>query len=66
MGIPNRHLRKGAAPGAEQKLQALLRAQRRDAPELFSDREEDAKEYDSIVRRFVAVHDETLSAEPYG
>lgn len=34
-------------------------------PDIFSDREEDAVEHDSIVREFETARDEALSAERY-
>ena len=43
-----------------------LRAPRAVAPEalaLFSDRVDDARDYESTVRDFVAVHDRTVSAD---
>jgi hypothetical protein len=50
---------------ARRRLEAMLQTLRREAPAIFSDREEDAVEYDSIVRDFERVHDEALSAERY-
>lgn len=47
----------------------VLRAPRAIAPErltLFSDRLDDARDYESTVRDFVVVHDRTLSADDYG
>ena len=49
----------------ERQLQAALRAQRPDAPDLFSDRDEDDVEYASLLRDFECVHDEALGAESY-
>ena len=49
----------------ERQLQAALRAQRPDAPDLFSDRNEDDAEYASLLRDFECVHDEALGAERY-
>lgn len=48
-----------------QQLRAALRAQRPDAPDLFSDRNEDDVEYASLLRDFECVHDEALGAECY-
>ena len=48
-----------------QRLQSALRAQRPDAPDLFSDRDEDDVEYASLLRDFELVHDEALGAERY-
>ena len=36
-----------------------------DALTLFSDRIDDARDYESTVRDFVVVHDRTLSADDY-
>lgn len=60
-----RRSNRAAASRAEQRVQAALRVQRRDVPELFSDRNEDAAEYESILRDFERVHDEALRAERY-
>lgn len=62
---PARHSRRTAATRAEERLRAALRAQRPEAPEVFSDRDEDAAEYQSILRDFERVHDEALCAERY-
>ena len=50
---------------AQDRLEALLRAVPHDPQDVFSDREEDAAEYDSIVRDFAGARDEALSAERY-
>jgi hypothetical protein len=49
---------------ARRRLHAALQL-RLEAPDIFSDREEDAAEYDSIVRDFETARDEALSAERY-
>lgn len=49
----------------EQQLQAALRAQRPEAPDLFSDRVEDDVEYASLLRDFQCVREEALGAERY-
>ena len=54
-----------AARRAEQRLQAALRAQSSAAPDLFSDRDDDAAEYAGILRDFVNAHEEELGAERY-
>jgi hypothetical protein len=43
-------------------LRAALQAQRENAPELFSDRDDEAREYASILRDFACRHDEALDA----
>jgi len=43
-------------------LRAALRAQGEDAPELFSDRDDEAREYASILRDFACRHDAALDA----
>ena len=35
------------------------------APELFSDREDDAAEYASLLRQFESAHDDSLRAERF-
>jgi hypothetical protein len=50
---------------ARRRLHAALQTLRREAPDIFSDREEDAVEYESIVRDFETVHDEALAGERY-
>ena len=35
------------------------------APELFSDREDDAAEYASLLRQFESVHDDSLGVERF-
>jgi len=47
-------------------LRAALRAQWEDAPELFSDRDDEAREYASILRDFACRHDEALDAGSQG
>ena len=54
-----------AARRAEERLRAALRTRWPDAPDLFSDRNEDAAERASILRDFESVHDEALRAERY-
>ena len=51
-----------AARRAEARLQAALHAQREDALELFSDRDDEAREYASILRDFACRHDAALDA----
>ena len=61
--------RKICAPAvrrAEAMLRAALRAQGEDAPELFSDRDDEAREYASILRDFACRHDEALDAGSQG
>jgi hypothetical protein len=53
------------AKPAQRRLEALLRAMPHDPQDVFSDREEDAVEYDSIVRDFANACDEALSAARY-
>jgi hypothetical protein len=54
------------ARDARRRLHAMLQTLRPVAtPDIFSDREEDAVEYDSIVRDFETVHNEALSGERY-
>lgn len=53
------------AHSMEGRLQAMLQAQRPDAPDLFSDRDEDDVEYASLLRDFECVRDEALGAECY-
>lgn len=57
--------RRRAACTAEERWQAALRRLRPDAPELFSDRQEDAVEVERILREFERVHDEELGVERY-
>ena len=52
-----------AARRAELWLRAALQAQRAEALELFSDRDDDALEYASILRDFECAHDKALGAE---
>ena len=54
-----------AAGSAEGRWQAALRQLNPDAPELFSDRQEDAVEVECILRDFERAHDEALGAERY-
>lgn len=54
-----------AARRAEAWLRAALQAQRADPPDLFSDRDDDAMEYASILRDFTCRHDVALGAERY-
>lgn len=53
-----------AARVAETRLYTALRAQHT-APDLFSDRNEDAAEYAAILRYFERVHDEAADADRY-
>ncbi len=53
------------ARAARRRIHAALQTPRLEAPDIFPDREEDAAEYDSIVRDFETVRDEALSAERY-
>jgi hypothetical protein len=53
------------ARDARRRLHAALQTLRLEAPDIFSDREEDAVEYDSIVRDFETARGEALSAERY-
>lgn len=53
------------ARDARRRLEATLQTLRLEAPDIFSDREEDAVEYDSIVRDFAIAHDEAFSGERY-
>jgi hypothetical protein len=55
----------GMTPEARRRLHAALQTLRQEPLEIFSDREEDAAEYDSIVRDFEAARDEELSVERY-
>ena len=67
---PSTHRGRGicapAARSAEAMLRAALRAQGEDAPELFSDRDDEAREYASILRDFACRHDEALDAGSQG
>ena len=54
-----------AAGSAEERWQAALRKLNPDAPELFSDRQEDAVEVEYILRDFERAHDEALGVERY-
>jgi hypothetical protein len=54
-----------AACSAEERWQAALRRLSPDAPELFSDRQEDAVEIDCILRDFERARDEALGVERY-
>ena len=56
---------RASANSMERRLQATLRAQRLEAPDLFSDRDEDETEYASLLRDFECVRDEALEAECY-
>ena len=56
--------RRGACT-AEQRWLEALRKLRPEAPELFSDRQEDAVEVESILRDFERAHDEALGVERY-
>jgi hypothetical protein len=53
------------ARDARRRLEATLQTLRLEAPDIFSDREEDAVEYESIVRGFETARDEALSGERY-
>ena len=55
-----------AARRADARLRAALQAQWEDAPELFSDRDDEAREYASILRDFACRHDEALDAGSQG
>ena len=55
-----------AARRAEAMLRAALRAQWEDAPELFSDRDDEAREYASILRDFACRHDAAREAGSQG
>ena len=57
--------RRRAAGTAEQRWRAAVRRLRPDAPELFSDRQEDAREVECILREFGRAHDEALGVERY-
>ena len=53
------------ARDARRKIEAALQALQMQAPDIFSDREEDAAEYDSIVRDFETARDEAVAADRY-
>jgi len=55
-----------AARRAEARLRAALQAQREDAPELFTDRDDEAREYASILRDFACRHDAASDAGSQG
>ena len=57
--------RQRAACTAEQRWQAALRRLRPEAPELLSDRQEDAREVERILRDFERARDEALGVERY-
>lgn len=57
--------RRRAACTAELRWLAALRRLRPEAPELFSDRREDAVEVECILRDFERAHDEALGVERY-
>ena len=53
------------ARAARRRPGVALQVLRLEAPDIFSDREEDAVEYENIVRDFAIVRDEALSGERY-
>lgn len=57
--------RRRAACSAEKRWQSALRRLDPDAPELFSDRQEDAVEIECILRDFERAHDAALGVERY-
>lgn len=57
--------RRRSAFSAEERWQSALRRLNPDAPELFSDRQEDAVEVECILRDFERAHDEALGVERY-
>jgi hypothetical protein len=57
--------RRRAVSCAEARWQAALRSLNPDAPELFSDRQDDAVEVECILRDFERAHDEALGVERY-
>ena len=54
-----------AVCSAEKRWQSALRRLNPDAPELFSDRQEDAVEIECILRDFERAHDAALGVERY-
>lgn len=64
----HRHSRgatRAPARGGEKRLLAALRAQSPDALDLFTDRDDDAGEYQSLLRDFERVREEAIGAERY-
>lgn len=57
--------RRRAVCSAEARWQRALRALRPGAPEVFSDRQEDAVEYEHILREFGRARDEALGVERF-
>ncbi len=62
---PSTHRHSRRAGRAQRWLLAPLQAQWQDAPALFSDRDDDAAEYASLLRDFECARDEALGAERY-
>jgi hypothetical protein len=65
---PHQHaqgaIRQGARV-AEARLQAVVRSQYLAAPDLYSDRDDNAAEYAAILRDFERVHDESADADRF-
>jgi len=59
----HRHSRR--AIRSQRWLLVALQTQWRDTPALFSERNDDAAEYASLLRDFECAHDEALDAERY-
>jgi hypothetical protein len=66
--LPHQHAQaadRKAARVAEARLQVALRGQLLHAPDLSSDRDEEATEYAAILRDFERVHDEATGADRF-
>lgn len=59
------HRHSGRAARTQRWLLAALQAQWQDAPAMFSERNDDAAEYASLLHDFECAHDEALDAERY-
>ena len=62
---PSTHRHSRRAIRTQRWLLAALQAQRMEPPALFSERNDDAAEYASLLRDFECAHDEALDAERY-
>ena len=62
---PSTHRHSRRAVRAQGWPLAAPRVRWQDAPALFSDRDDDAAEYASLLRDFEYVHDEALGSERY-
>jgi hypothetical protein len=62
---PSTHRHTKRAIRSQRWLLAAMHAQRKEPPVLFSERDDDAAEYASLMRDFECVRDEALDAERY-